>query len=54
MMIKNKNGNNEWHHIENSGYPTALGNIYTGKNMGYCSNIQQKTWKRWTINHIDW
>jgi hypothetical protein len=53
-MIKNKNGNNEWNHIENSGYPTALGNIYTGKNMGYCSNIQQKTSKPWTINHINW
>ena len=54
MMIKNKNGNNERNHIENSGYPIALGTIYTGKNMDYCSNIQQTTWKCWTINHIDW
>jgi hypothetical protein len=53
-MIKNKNGNNERNNIENSGYPTALGTIHTGKNMDYCSNIQQTTWKCSTINHIDW
>jgi len=54
MMIKNKNGNNERNHIENSGYPTALGTTHTGKSMGYCSNIQQITWKCWTTNHINW